>query len=86
VNSVHPGGIETPLWAKMASDGSALPSGDPTIAARMDSTRAAALAATPLGVVGMPADIAAGVVYLASDDARFVTGSELVIDGGAHAG
>ena len=86
VNSIHPGGIETPLWAKMASDGIALPAGDPSIAARMEDTRAASLAATPLGIVGCAADIAAGVVYLASDDARFVTGAELVIDGGVHAG
>jgi len=86
VNSIHPGGIETPLWAKMASDGLAPPAGDPSIPARMEGARAASLAATPLGIVGGPADIAAGVVYLASDEARFVTGAELVIDGGAHAG
>jgi NAD(P)-dependent dehydrogenase (short-subunit alcohol dehydrogenase family) len=85
VNSVHPGGIETPLWAKMASDGLAPPPGDPSIPGRMDGARAASLATTPLGIVGTPADIAAGVVYLASDDARFVTGTELVIDGGVFA-
>jgi NAD(P)-dependent dehydrogenase (short-subunit alcohol dehydrogenase family) len=86
VNSVHPGGIETPLWAKMASGGVAPPLGDPSIPARVEGARAASIAATPLGVVGTPADIAAGVVYLASDDARFVTGTELVIDGGVSAG
>jgi NAD(P)-dependent dehydrogenase (short-subunit alcohol dehydrogenase family) len=86
VNSIHPGGIETPLWAKMASDGAAPSAGDPRIPERMEAARSAALAATPLGIVGSPADIAAGVVYLASDEARFVTGSELVIDGGASAG
>ena len=85
VNSVHPGGIETPLWAKMASDGLAPPAGDPSIPARMEGARAASLATTPLGVVGTPSDIAAGVVYLASDAARFVTGTELVIDGGVFA-
>lgn len=37
---------------------------------------------TPLGRTGTPEDVAAGVVYLASDDAAFVTGAELVIDGG----
>ncbi|WP_163220322.1 SDR family oxidoreductase, partial [Citrobacter freundii] len=36
----------------------------------------------PLGHVGEPDDIAWGAVYLASDEAKFVTGSELVIDGG----
>jgi NAD(P)-dependent dehydrogenase (short-subunit alcohol dehydrogenase family) len=36
----------------------------------------------PVGHVGAPEDIAAGIAYLASDDAKFVTGAELVIDGG----
>jgi NAD(P)-dependent dehydrogenase (short-subunit alcohol dehydrogenase family) len=86
VNSIHPGGIETPLWAKMASEGMAPAPGDPNVPSRMEGARAASLAATPLGVVGSPSDIAAGVVYLASDEARFVTGIELTIDGGASAG
>jgi NAD(P)-dependent dehydrogenase (short-subunit alcohol dehydrogenase family) len=37
---------------------------------------------TPMGRAGRPEEIAAGVVFLASDEASFVTGSELVIDGG----
>ena len=37
---------------------------------------------TPLGKIGAPLDIAYGVLYLASDESSFVTGSELVIDGG----
>ena len=36
----------------------------------------------PIGHVGEPNDIANGVVYLASDESKFVTGTELVIDGG----
>jgi NAD(P)-dependent dehydrogenase (short-subunit alcohol dehydrogenase family) len=44
------------------------------------------MAATPVGQAGTPEDIAAGVVFLASDESRFVTGSELVIDGGVMAG
>jgi NAD(P)-dependent dehydrogenase (short-subunit alcohol dehydrogenase family) len=39
----------------------------------------------PLGRIGTPEDIACGVLYLASDEASFVTGSELVIDGGSTA-
>ena len=40
------------------------------------------LALTPMGRLGRPEEIAAGVAYLASDDASFVTGLELYIDGG----
>ena len=38
--------------------------------------------AVPLGVKGVPRDIANGVLWLASDEVRYVTGAELVIDGG----
>ena len=44
--------------------------------------RAAKIAETPLGRLGEPIDVAYGVLYLASDEASFVTGAELVIDGG----
>jgi NAD(P)-dependent dehydrogenase (short-subunit alcohol dehydrogenase family) len=85
-NSIHPGGIETPLWAKMANDGRTPGDGDPAIPERMQAAREAAERATPLAFAGAPEDIAAGVVYLASDEARYVTGTELVIDGGVMAG
>jgi len=39
----------------------------------------------PLGRMGLPEDIAAGILYLASDESSFVTGAELVIDGGMTA-
>ncbi|HEY0107270.1 MAG TPA: glucose 1-dehydrogenase [Rhizomicrobium sp.] len=86
VNSIHPGAIETPIWLKLGNDGD-MPAPD----ARRNSDamaeiRAAGAAVTPLGHSGVPADIAAGVVFLASDDARFITGTELVIDGGVMAG
>jgi NAD(P)-dependent dehydrogenase (short-subunit alcohol dehydrogenase family) len=42
-------------------------------------------ALTPLGRLGEPEDIAPGILYLASDEARFATGTELVIDGGMTA-
>jgi NAD(P)-dependent dehydrogenase (short-subunit alcohol dehydrogenase family) len=42
-------------------------------------------ALTPLGRLALPEDIAWGILYLASDESNFVTGSELVIDGGATA-
>jgi NAD(P)-dependent dehydrogenase (short-subunit alcohol dehydrogenase family) len=74
VNSVHPGIIETPIWDQISA-------GAGGGANRIDLDAVTALA-TPLGYPGAPRDIALGVVYLASDEARYVTGTELVIDGG----
>lgn len=71
VNSVHPGFIETDMVRRFLND-----QPDPKAA------RDAASALHPLGHIGVPDDIAWGCVYLASDESRFVTGSELVIDGG----
>ena len=72
VNSVHPGFIWTPLVEDfLHGQGS-----------EADAGRQALDALHPLGHVGEPDDIAMGVVYLASDEAKFVTGTELVIDGG----
>ncbi len=71
VNSVHPGFIRTPLLEKGLSE-----SGD------MEGAIEAAAALHPLGHIGEPDDIAYGIVYLASDESKFVTGAELVIDGG----
>jgi cyclopentanol dehydrogenase len=70
VNSVHPGFVDTPMTAPGHSN--------PEIAKKR-------LEATPLGRFGTPADIAAGCLYLASDESSWVTGSELVIDGGMTA-
>jgi NAD(P)-dependent dehydrogenase (short-subunit alcohol dehydrogenase family) len=75
VNSVHPGVIDTPIWGK-------LPPGANT---PLDP-KAIAAAAVPLGEAGTAEDIASGVLFLASDASRHVTGSELVIDGGMTAG
>jgi NAD(P)-dependent dehydrogenase (short-subunit alcohol dehydrogenase family) len=66
VNSIHPGFIDTPI---------------------LDSARGTPFwntmtELTPMGRLGRPDEIAAGVAYLASDDASFVTGLELYIDGG----
>jgi len=86
VNSVHPGGIETPIWAKMANEGEAPRAGANAVSQAMDAAREATVRATPMGVAGAPEDIAEGVLYLCSDAARFVTGTELIIDGGVFAG
>ena len=66
VNSIHPGFIETPIL-------------EPARGTEYWDTMTAL---TPMGHLGKPDDIAAGVAYLASDDAKFVTGLELYIDGG----
>jgi NAD(P)-dependent dehydrogenase (short-subunit alcohol dehydrogenase family) len=75
VNSVHPGLIETPIWLTV---GNAINPG----MNEMPDLDAMSAAAVPLGVKGVPADIAEGVLWLCSSEARYVTGLELVIDGG----
>jgi len=69
-NSVHPGLLETPMTEDILADA----------AHREERTQR-----IPLGKIGTAEDIAYGVLYLASDEASFITGSELVIDGGATA-
>ncbi|HUK20321.1 MAG TPA: SDR family oxidoreductase [Gemmatimonadales bacterium] len=71
VNSVHPGYIKTPMVENAMR---AAP--DP------DGMRRHLESLHPVGHLGEPDDVAYGVLYLASDEAKFVTGSELVIDGG----
>lgn len=71
VNSIHPGFIWTPMVQGYIHD----QGDDPGARANLDALH-------PLGHVGEPDDIAWGCVYLASDEAKFVTGTELVIDGG----
>jgi NAD(P)-dependent dehydrogenase (short-subunit alcohol dehydrogenase family) len=66
VNSVHPGFIDTPILDAVK--------GTPFEQVMIDLT--------PMGRLGRPEEIAAAIAYLASDDASFVTGSELVVDGG----
>lgn len=80
VNSVHPGIIDTPIWGKIPT-GAAGNQGN----APIDPEERARIA-TPLGRAGQASEIASGVLYLASDASRYVTGSELVIDGGMNAG
>jgi NAD(P)-dependent dehydrogenase (short-subunit alcohol dehydrogenase family) len=75
VNSIHPGLIETPIWLTITD-----PAG--TGANAPPDLDAMSTMAVPLGVKGVPEDIAQGVLWLASDESRYVTGAELVIDGG----
>ena len=69
-NSVHPGFIETEMIRGVLSD---------------SEERAKRLAITPLGIFASAHDIALAVLFLASDESRYMTGSELVIDGGITA-
>jgi NAD(P)-dependent dehydrogenase (short-subunit alcohol dehydrogenase family) len=80
VNSVHPGIIDTPIWGKIPT--AATGSGQN---APIDPEERAKLA-TPLGRAGSASEIATGVLFLASDASRYMTGTELVIDGGMNAG
>jgi NAD(P)-dependent dehydrogenase (short-subunit alcohol dehydrogenase family) len=68
VNSVHPGFIWTPLVEELGKD-------IPGFREQLDSLH-------PIGHIGESIDIAYGILYLVSDESKFVTGSELVIDGG----
>ncbi len=81
-NSVHPGIIDTPIWTKIDEGG--LDAMEQLRAPGANSLNADMIAAAgaPLGFAGLPEDIANGIVFLASDDSRYMTGSELVIDGG----
>ena len=72
VNSIHPGYIWTPLVEDLAERSGA----------GVETFREDLASRHPVGRVGDPEDIAWGVVYLVSDESKFVTGSELVIDGG----
>ncbi|MGU3664742.1 glucose 1-dehydrogenase [Methylobacterium sp. A49B] len=74
-NSIHPAAVLTPMWEPMLGDG-------PGRADRM----AALVADTPLRRFGTPEEVAAVCVLLASDEAAYMTGSEISIDGGLLAG
>ena len=69
-NSIHPGPIDTEMIADNI---------------RTDAGLAASVARVPLGRIGTVEDVAYGALFLASDEASYMTGSELVIDGGITA-
>ncbi|WP_099209402.1 SDR family NAD(P)-dependent oxidoreductase [Thermococcus henrietii] len=73
VNSVHPGSIWTPMLKKACKKFGV-----------DDEERCRAIFAqqNPIGFVGEPIDVAYAVLFLASDESRFITGAELVVDGG----
>lgn len=67
VNSVHPGYVDTPMTKAIQN---------------ADEFKKMAIGITPLGREAVPDEIALGVLYLASDESSYTTGSEMVIDGG----
>lgn len=67
INSVHPGITETPLNEPLR---------------KVEEIKQSLIARHPIGFLAKPIDIAYGILYLASDESRFATGAELVIDGG----
>jgi len=73
VNSVHPGSIWTPMLKKACKKMGIEDE---------ERCRDAFAKGNPIGFVGEPIDVAYAVLYLASDESRFVTGAELVVDGG----
>ena len=74
VNSVCPGYIDTPIMERMLAE-----QADP------EGTRREILHRQPLGRLGTPEDIANGVMFLASREAAFISGTELTIDGAVTA-
>jgi len=74
-NSIHPAAILTPIWEPMLGQGT-----------ERETRTAALVADTPLRRFGMPEEVAAIALMLASDEATYVTGTEVNIDGGLLAG
>jgi NAD(P)-dependent dehydrogenase (short-subunit alcohol dehydrogenase family) len=72
VNSIHPGWLWTPMLESVGKDATEGP----------EEFHRRILSHVPLGHYGDPIDVAYGVLYLASDESKFSTGTELVIDGG----
>jgi 3(or 17)beta-hydroxysteroid dehydrogenase len=74
-NSIHPAAILTPMWDALLGEGEQRKKKMEEIANEI-----------PMGVWGEPIDVAYGALYLASDESKYITGTELTIDGGILAG
>ena len=83
VNSLHPGITETAIWDTLIGTAEEGSNSGPPRGATLDKLTERAV---PLGFKATPEDIANGILWLASDESRYVTGAELVIDGGRSIG
>ena len=79
-NSIHPGIIESDMGTSFLRQ-----LVDLGVAPDMEAAEGGFLAAVPMGESGKPQDVASGIIFLASDASRYMTGAELVIDGGFNA-
>jgi 3(or 17)beta-hydroxysteroid dehydrogenase len=77
VNTVNPGVIDTPMLTETLPEWTAVGFGETD-----EETMETVLAMHPIGRIGQAMDVAKGILFLASDDSSFMTGSALVIDGG----
>jgi NAD(P)-dependent dehydrogenase (short-subunit alcohol dehydrogenase family) len=77
INTIHPGVIDTPMWTNIPGSTRRNTPLDPHEIAK---------AGVPLGRAGKAQDVANGVLFLASDASSYMTGAELVIDGGMTGG
>ncbi|MEZ5500076.1 MAG: SDR family oxidoreductase [Steroidobacteraceae bacterium] len=77
VNSIHPGSVDTAFAAQCLKE-----LGEVGFAPSPEEARAAIDRAHPIGQMAKPEEIADAIVFLASEQSRFMTGSELVVDGG----
>ncbi|MEO0817669.1 MAG: glucose 1-dehydrogenase [Pseudomonadota bacterium] len=92
VNSVHPGIIDTPIWTKSITEMADATKDDEAAQALFKETGANAMdpeliakSTTPMGRAGTPEEVADLVVFLSSEDSRYISGQEHVIDGGMTA-